>query len=148
MAKYTNIEQLFQKVNKDLEEVRTEFYKGLVEVLVEKSPVDTGAYMDSHSVGTDTKSIGYKSKEGEHKAQNVPRGPVVERALERLNGQIESLPKDAEKVYISNRSPHANVVEEGGHRWNRGGYYPFKIMRREAKRVLASVISKVKGGSQ
>ncbi|CAB4125104.1 hypothetical protein UFOVP59_78 [uncultured Caudovirales phage] len=148
MAKYSNIEKLFQKVNKDLDDVRKEFYYGLAEVLVRVSPVDTGAYMDSHNIGTDTTRAGYTSKEGEHKAQGVSRGPVEERTLARLSSEIESIPEDATKVYIANCSPHSKFVEDGGKGWKTPGYAPFRIMRREAKRVLDSAVANVKGRSQ
>ena len=148
MAKYTNMEKLLQKVNKNLEDVRTEFYKGLATVLVNASPVDTGAYMDSHNIGTDTTKAGFKSKEGEHKAQGVSRGPVVERTLSRLYAEAEAVPEGATKVYIANRSPHSKAVEDGGKGWKTPGYAPFRIMRREAKRVLDAAVAQVKGSSE
>jgi len=147
MAKYSNIESLFRKVNKDLEDVRTEFYKGLVDTLVAASPVDTGAYMDSHGVGTNTKSVGYVSKEGDHTARNVAYGPVADRARAKMYAEIDALPPDADKVYIANRSPHSGAVENGGHRWQRGGYYPFRIMRREAGRIFEAAKATIKGRS-
>ena len=151
MAKYTNIEKLLQKVNKDLEDVRTEFYKGLATKLVEASyhATDTGAYMASHNIGTDTKRVGYKSKEGDFKARFVDKASVADQALSRLHAEAEAVPEGAEKVYISNRSPHAKAVEDGGHNWKyTQPYFPFKIMRREAGRIMADVVKEIKGRSQ
>jgi hypothetical protein len=145
MAKYSNMELLLKKVNKDLEDVRTEFYKGLVEVLVANSPVDTGAYMNSHSVSTDTTSGAAQKSDGLPRKQ--PEQEVKGRNLTRLFGEIDSLPPDATKVYIANRSPHSKTVEDGSWWPGKDGYYPFKIMRSRAKVVLDAAVAQVKGRS-
>lgn len=150
MAKYTNIEKLLQKVNKDLEDVRVEFYKELATELVKASyhATDTGAYMASHNIGTDTRSPGYASKVGAFKQQGVDKAMAADDALNRLHGEAEAIPEGTEKVYIANRSPHSKFVEVGGAGWKRPGYYPFKIMRSNAKGALERAIAAIKGRSQ
>ena len=150
MAKYTNIDKLFNKINKNLDDVRTEFYLGLVQELVMNSydATDTGAYMASHNVGTDTRSAGFTSKEGQFKARNVDKALVADQALERLRGEVMAIPDDATRVFIANRSPHSKAVEDGGWNWLRDGYHVFARTRREAKNILDAAVVKVKGESQ
>ena len=78
---------------------------------VQYSPVDTGAYVTSHSLqaGSNTYGRGYSSS-------NKPRGQddrvKKAEALDNLMGDIAKLDlQDMTKVTLRNDSPHAQTVE-------------------------------------
>ena len=146
MFKYTNIDPLLAKYDERLKNLRSEYIKGLCEVLVMASPVDTGAYVASHSVASTIKAPGYKSKVQPFEVRKQPKGPTLEAALARLESEVDALPEDYDKVYIVNNAPHNKIVENGGGRnWKVGAFKPFGIMRRNAKNVLEATKNRLIG---
>jgi hypothetical protein len=135
---------LLKKVETDLDLIRTEFLKSVAEDLVNISPVDTGNYVSNHSITTSTGSGGKTNSHGKPKDD----GTAKEKALTKLNEQIDSLPPDATKVFIANRSPYANKVEYLG--WqgktrSTSAYYVFTSVRNRASVHLQDAINKVRG---
>jgi hypothetical protein len=91
------------------------------------SPVDTGAYVMSHSIGTSSGLGGRQSSAGRPKDYSEASR---EAAFSKLMTQIAGLPPDATKVYIGNRSPHASYVEYGTSRYT--GYYVYETAKNKA----------------
>jgi hypothetical protein len=130
---------LLKNVEQRLDEVRDEFLRNVAEDLVNSSPVDTGTYVKNHSITTSSGSGGSQSSHGKEKDTGAARGV----ALDKLEGQIAALPAEATKVYIANRSPHANQVEYGG--WARTPPYAvYTGVRARANIHLQNAINTVK----
>ena len=95
----------------------------IAQTAVTASPVDTGAYVTSHSFKTNTSSRG----RGKSSA-NKPRGqdPQAKRqeGLDNLMTDINKLDlSELTKVTLRNDSPHAQAVEY------KHGYYVYAIVR-------------------
>jgi len=65
-------------------------------------------------------------------------------ALNKVLGQIANLPKNQTRVSLSNNSAHANIVEFGGKRWERDGYYLYDTARKRASILLDEAVKEVK----
>lgn len=119
-ASGVNITQLLQKVERDLAGVQKEFLTNLIGDIVKESPVWSGQYVNGHNI-----EVGVGSARGQFTGNlvNNPKttNPQAEKqkALSKLNGQIEALPDMAKKVSINNRVPHASLVEYKG--WSTKG---------------------------
>lgn len=95
-----------KELEEKLEQLPKQYLKELATEVVLQSPVDTGTYMDSHNIG----QVGeYAVSHG--KPHNQPYEPHANSALERMFMQIESLPVDTTRYYISNSAAHAQKVE-------------------------------------
>lgn len=131
---------LIQKIEKDLQEVRTQFLINMAEDIVSSSKpfVDTGAYITSHSIRT-TRGAG-RSRTSHGKPTGQSAEAKATEALEQLMGDINSLPKDQEQVFLTNNAPHANIVEYTH------GYNVYGAARNRAGIHLQDAINKVKGG--
>jgi hypothetical protein len=135
-----NLSSVIKKIETELDTVRDEFLRNIAEDLVNSSPVDTGTYVKNHSITTSSGSGGRQSSHGKPSDDGSARGA----ALDKLEGQIAGLPKDATTVYIANRSPHANRVEYGG--WARTGPYAvYTGVRSRASAHLQDAINRVRG---
>lgn len=132
-----SLASLLKKVEEDLDAVRTEFLRNVAYDLIISSPVDTGTYVKNHSITTSSGSGGTTSSHGKSKDDGTAR--VV--ALENLNAQILGLPKDASKVYIANRSPHAAIVEY------KHGYNVYGSVKNRSQNHLQDAVNKVKARS-
>lgn len=110
-----SLTQILQKVERDLAGVQKEFLTDLVADIVKESPVWSGQYVNGHNI-----EVGAGSARGQFTGNlvNNPKtlNPQAEKqkALSKLNGQIEALPDMVEKVSINNRVPHAYIVEYKG----------------------------------
>lgn len=95
------------------------------------SPVDTGAYIMSHSIGTSSGLGGRQSSDRRSKDYSEASRDA---AYNKLMTQIAGLPPDATKVYIGNRSPHASLVEYGAPGWTKApeGYFVYGTARNKA----------------
>lgn len=136
-----------KKVEDNLEEVRKVFLQKLADQVVYASPnptdggspVDTGAYILSHSIGTSTGLGGKQSSHGKPKDNGSARAE----ARAKLYSQIEGLPSDAKHVYMGNRSPHASRVENG---WpTKEGYHVYTILRGKAPVFIQEAKNEVWG---
>lgn len=130
---------LIKNVQQQLDEVRDEFLRNVAKDLVNSSPVDTGTYVKNHSITTSSGSGGSQSSQGKEEDSGTAR----DEALNKLEGQIASLPAGTTKAYIANRSPHANQVEFGG--WARTPPYAvYTGVRARANAHLQNAINTVK----
>lgn len=135
-----SLTSLIKKIETDLDTVRDEFLRNVAEDLVNSSPVDTGTYVRNHSITTSSGAGGTSSSHGKPPDDGSARAD----ALDKLEGQIAGLPKEAATVYISNRSPHANIVEYGG--WaSKGPYAVYTSVRARAGIHLQNAVNKVRG---
>lgn len=132
---------LVKKIEQDLDQVRDEFLRAVAEDLVASSPVLTGTYVSNHSITTSSGSGGRKNSHG----KGPDSGTARAEALDKLSGQISSLPKDATTVYIANRSPYANRIEYSGWGGSTGPYQVFTGVRNRAGLHLQKAIDKVRG---
>ena len=127
--------KVFKKI-KELEEkleiLPKTYLKELASEVVLNSPVDTGTYMDSHNIG----EVGERSS-SKGKPQNQPYETHAENALERMFNQIDALPKDTSRYYISNSSEHAWKVEY------EYDYAPYTIAKAKSQQLLDEAVKKV-----
>ena len=142
----TNIAEILAKVEAKLDGVKEQFLIEVAEDLVAQgtSPVWSGHYITSHSISTTSSGGQFTENLGgwTEKTSN----PEAYRAEARANlmGNIASLPKGADNIYISNNAPHARIVEYGG--GNTSAYGVFSSVANRAGLHLQKAISKVKGG--
>lgn len=134
----------FAKKLKTLEdrvtELKREFMRQIAQEVVNNSPVDTGTYMDSHNigeVGAPSSSIG--------KPQGQARDPYVERALERLLAQIDSLDPSFKKAYINNSALHGPLVEYQHEAGDGRPYAPYTRAREQSNNLFKVAEAKVMG---
>ena len=133
-----------RKVESDLDEVRTLFLTKMATEVVESSPVDTGTYVMSHNV-SETSAAGQFTGEIKYIGPpNQNKEAMQKAALNKVLGQIASLPKNQTRVSLSNNSAHANIVEFGGANWQRNGYFVYEAARNLAPRFLKDAIQEVK----
>ena len=146
------LDGLMKSIEGELNQVRDEFLKNIAEDLVratpkgvpDGSPVDTGAYMSSHSITT-TRGAG-RGRTSHGKAPNKDPQAASAEALSALMGDISSLPNEALAIYIANNSPHASRVEYGG--WAKiGPYAVYTGVRERAGLHLAAAVAKVRGST-
>lgn len=125
---YKKIKELEEK----LEELPKAYLKEIATEIVLRSPVDTGTYMDGHhigEVGSPTSSHG--------KPRNQPYETHADAAMERLFSEIDALPKETSRYYISNDSDHAFFVEY------EHGDAPYTHARAKSQQLLDAAKQKV-----
>lgn len=110
--------------------------KEVSQYAVSISPVDTGAYVTSFSIGKQGFGGG-RARTSHNKPKNQNPEAKKQESLEQLYGDIASMRIKEDigttpvKVTLRNRSPHANIVEDGRNWKRRDGYYVFtKVKRR------------------
>lgn len=103
-----------QRLEDNLDLLRDEVLKGLADEIVMRSPVDSGAYVRSHTVEVGRSAGGQFA--GNLQSNPTSANPEAERELGRAKvyGEIDSLPRDAVQVSFNNRVPHASKVEYSG----------------------------------
>jgi hypothetical protein len=106
-----------------IRQARDQFFRMVVDEVVQLSPVDTGTYMDAHHLSVGPSRAALESSH--RKDRNQPWGPRAEAALSRLYSQIEALPDSVEGVRLANNAAHASFVEYGGASGG-GGYAPYQ----------------------
>ena len=116
-----------QKMDKLDETVENAVYNKLIDIAqttVELSPVDTGAYVTSHSFQTNTSSRG-RGKSSRNKPRKQNKQAMRQDGLNNLVQDINALDlSSTEKITLRNDSPHAQVVENGGPNWK---VQPYKV---------------------
>ena len=130
---------LINKIENRLHEVRDQFLINMAEDIVATSipTVDTGAYITSHSIRT-TRGAGRSRSSHDKPTGQDPNAKAAE-ALGQLMEDISSLPEDQTQVFLTNNSPHANIVEYVH------GYAVYESVRNRAKIHLQDAIAEVKG---
>lgn len=138
------IANILKKMGDRMEVVRDGLLTRMAQDAVGLSPVDTGAYVESHSIRTSTGAGRMRRSDagGRLPGQNI--ASKHSEAMQLLMADIGALPKEAYKVYLTNRAPHANAVENGGHNWNRGGYFVYTQVRAKVPIHLDAAISEAK----
>lgn len=106
-----SLKQKMRMVEDQVEDLVRKKLTAIAQTTVDLSPVDTGAYVTSHSLqaNSGTYGRGYSSS-------NRPRGQnpeaMKEEAMGNLMSDIAKLDlEDMKKVTIRNDSPHAQAVE-------------------------------------
>lgn len=108
MTSRTLRKQLEDLTNR-LEGFQKIFLNKVADDLVSRSPVDTGAYVESNTIST-SRSAGRSRSSAIRKTSPNPE-QNRELARRQLAGDIAGIPNEATKVYITNRSPHTSFVE-------------------------------------
>lgn len=138
---------VINKIEQDLDKVRTEFLTLMAEDLVDASipTVDTGAYITSHSITT-TRGAG-RGRISSNKPQGQDPKAKATESLSQLMGDIAAIPKDQTQVFMTNNAPHAKFVEYGGVNWKEqpNGYRVYETVRNRANLNLEKAVNKVKG---
>jgi hypothetical protein len=97
----------FQKITEDLEEYGQIYARMMAQDLIEASPVDTGAFMESFYVGS---SYGGFGSDSHGRPRKQPRGPYESTAFSRMDSGISAL-KGSTTMIFGNGAPHATQVE-------------------------------------
>lgn len=118
-VKITGLQEDIEALDEFKEAALEDFFYQAIDKLIEISPVDTGAYIESHTLkSNNTRGRGRSSSAG----YRVKGGGDPEVARELLYGDLANLDFDSEIFVIRNDAPHATDVEYGGPRWKRPGY--------------------------
>lgn len=133
---------IVKKIEGQLDDVKILFLQKVAQTLVSYSPVDTGAYITSHTITGRSGNGRSRTSHGKPKRQSF--GLKASESLSQLMSDIGTLSKDETKTYISNRSPHNKIVEYGGANWRRGGYNTYTRTRAVAPMLLAEAIQEAK----
>ena len=101
----------------------------IAQTAVSLSPVDTGAYVTSHSFKTNTSSRG-RGKSSRNKPKQQSQQAMRQEGLDNLVQDINALDlSDTTRITLRNDSPHSQAVEYGGPNWKRQGYYVYTQVR-------------------
>lgn len=144
------LDSLLKDIQDDYFAIREEFVKAGAEVVVNgigsglASPVDTAAYVESHSIRT-TGGTG-RGRTSRNRPTHPNPGAAKSASLNTLLSEAESLPRIEVPVYFNNNSPHAQVVEHGNSSWKThpNGYKIYTTLKREARNILTQAVNKVK----
>ena len=133
-----SIQATFSKIkgrlNDMAEEAIEERLEDLAGYATRISPVDTGAYVTSFSIkragqgGGRSRSSKNKPKDQNPEAKRAEAYGQLVQDIQALN--ISDMIENGNvRITLSNRSPHARTVEDGGAGWRRGGYHVFTKVR-------------------
>lgn len=118
--------ELIEQKAEDL--VRNKLFD-IAQTAVSLSPVDTGAYVTSHSFKTNTSSRG-RGKSSRNKPKKQNQQSMRQEGLDNLVQDINALDlSDTPRITLRNDSPHSQAVEYGGPNWKRQGYYVYTQVR-------------------
>jgi hypothetical protein len=131
--------QITLKATKDrIEQVAAEQIERRLEAVasyaVNISPVDTGAYVNSFSMGR-AGFGGGRSRTSKGKPPNQNPEAKKQEVFEALQGDIKGmnikkmLQQEDVRFTLRNRAPHANTVEDGSNWQRQDGYYVFTRIR-------------------
>ena len=142
----TSLSAILAKVEARLEGVKEQFLIEVAEDLVapSTSPIWSGHYITSHSISNRSSGGQFTGNLGGWTEKTSNPEAYRSEARANLLGNIAALPKDSTKVYISNNSPHARIVEYGG--GNTSAYGVFSSVANRANVHLQTAINKIKGG--
>ena len=132
----TNVSKKIEQLNNQLENYGKYFLEGMATEIVLNSPVDTGTYMEAHSLGTTTAN-GFSSSYGKPKNQDY--NAFAQPALDRLLASISSLGENWTNARFSNNALHASDVEY------EHGYAVYTIARNKAPIIAQEASQRAKG---
>lgn len=137
---FGTIQTTFKKIKDDIADLAEEKIEDRLEDIaryaVNVSPVDTGAYVTSFSIGRAGFSGG-RSRASNNKPRNQNPEAMRQEGYAQLSSDIQSL--DISEMVktgrlgftLKNRSPHAYAVENGGVNWTvTQPYHVFEKIRR------------------
>lgn len=118
-----------ENIKKSAEGAVKEKLVAIADTAVTYSPVDTGAYVTSHSFKTNTSSRG-RGKSSANKPRNQNTEAKRQEGFDNLMDDINSLDlSELNKITLRNDSPHAQDVEYG-ERWPKtDGYFVYAKVR-------------------
>lgn len=118
-----------ENIKKSAEDAVKEKLVAIADTAVTYSPVDTGAYVTSHSFKTNTSSRG-RGKSSANKPRNQNPETKRQEGFDNLMDDINSLDlSELNKITLRNDSPHAQDVEYGK-RWPKtDGYLVYAKVR-------------------
>lgn len=141
--------QLLNFFNENVEGLTKEVLRGMVDAVLQHSPVDTGTYVRSHEVTLDARKGGYGTESSHMKPRHVPREPVIEEARSNMYSTIEGLTANTKEASIRNVSAHANFVEYGRAPFKSGKEYtfhaPYSKARAETNNIIAEARVRFEG---
>ena len=112
-----SLKQKMRLVEQKAEDLVRNKLLAIAQTTVDLSPVDTGAYVTSHSFQTNTSSRG-RGKSSRNKPRKQNKQAMRQDGLNNLVQDINALDlSSTEKITLRNDSPHARVVEYGGPNW-------------------------------
>lgn len=124
----TGIDNKAERLKAALENFQSDVLVGGAREVAKWSPVDTGAYMDSHNVESGiVGSMPGISSEGRPRFQDKSSYEMA--AVARMEQQVEAM-EDKSIATIYNNAEHAQDVE---YRW---GYEPYTATYREMTRIV------------
>lgn len=142
MAKQVTLKAVKDRINQIAAEELEDRLQNISNYAVSVSPVDTGAYVESFSMGR-AGFGGGRSRKSEARPNGVKKGSGTEnpdtfreKARQQLYEDIEGMnirqmvESGDIKFTLRNRAPHANDVENGEN-WQRDGYHVFTKIRRK-----------------
>mgnify|MGYP000886644448 CR=1 FL=1 len=136
MAKQVTFKAIKDRIETVAAQKVEERLQSISQYAVSISPVDTGAYVTSFSIGK-AGFGGGRSRTSHGKPNNQNPESKRQEALGQLYNDIEGLAikQDLEdgnaKFTLRNRAPHANTVEDGSNWKRKDGYYVFTKIRRK-----------------
>lgn len=100
----------------------------MAQFIVTRSPVDTGAYVTSHSLKTNRSRGRGKTSRNKPRAANpqAKREEGLQNLLDDIN-KVDLM--NTTKIIFRNDSPHAQAVENGGPGWKTPGYKVYTQLR-------------------
>lgn len=132
----TSIAEKILQVEQKVKNYRKFFLQGMAEQVILESPVDTGTYITSHSISSNTPG-GMTSSVG--KPKNQDWGTYAQIGLDKLFADIDALPdKTLTSIRMSNTAEHAGYVE------HELGYAPYTTVRNMANVISAQAAAKAK----
>ena len=140
--------QLLNFFNENVEGLTKEVLRGMVDVIVENTPVDTGTYADGHAVTTESRKAGLGTESSHGKPRNQSVSGYRENARNRLYAQIEALTANTREASITNNSVHAEIVEYveiGGVNKPRKLWAPYRTARNLTKHIIAEARVRFEG---
>lgn len=140
--------QLLDFFNENVEGLTKEVLRGMVDVIVENTPVDTGTYADSHHITQEGRQGGYGTASSHGKPRNQSETAYRESARSRLYGQIEGVTANTRETSITNDSVHASIVEyveQGGVNKPRKLWAPYTKARAETNNIIAQARLRFEG---
>lgn len=140
----------FKLAEKLIDEAKSEVMKDAADYIVERSPVDTGTYIDNHNIGVGnstpvSSSTSSEGKTGYYAIEGLAYNPLAprterEEARQKLWSQIIALPDGWKRASISNSAAHFNDVEYG---WStRSGYGVFASLKAAWPTIKAEAVKR------
>lgn len=135
MAKQVTLKAIKDRVNQIAAAELEDRLQNISNYAVYISPVDTGAYVESFSIGR-AGFGGGRSKKSDNKPKGANPDAIREVGRQNLYQDIqgmnikEMIASGNVKFTLRNRAPHARDVENG-ESWQKDGYHVFAKVRRK-----------------